>query len=37
VHEAGVEVKMITGDHAITAKAIGKEIGIGDGGKITHR
>jgi P-type Ca2+ transporter type 2C len=32
--EAGVEVKMITGDHAITAKAIGKEIGIGDGNKV---
>jgi magnesium-transporting ATPase (P-type) len=32
--EAGVEVKMITGDHAITAKAIGKEIGIGDGDKV---
>ncbi len=31
--EAGVQVKMITGDHAITAKAIGKEIGIGDGEK----
>ncbi|TVR43883.1 MAG: cation-transporting P-type ATPase [Bacteroidia bacterium] len=31
--EAGVEVKMITGDHVITAKAIGKEIGIGDGEK----
>ncbi len=29
--EAGVQVKMITGDHVITAKAIGKEIGIGDG------
>jgi potassium/sodium efflux P-type ATPase len=32
--EAGVEVKMITGDHAITAKSIGKEIGIGDGEKV---
>jgi P-type Ca2+ transporter type 2C len=32
--EAGVTVKMITGDHAITAKAIGKQIGIGDGIKV---
>jgi P-type Ca2+ transporter type 2C len=31
--EAGVQVKMITGDHAITAKAIGKQIGICDGEK----
>ena len=30
---AGVQVKMITGDHIITAKAIGKELGIGDGEK----
>jgi magnesium-transporting ATPase (P-type) len=29
--QAGIRVKMITGDHAGTAKAIGKEMGIGDG------
>ncbi|WP_029905012.1 cation-transporting P-type ATPase [Prevotella sp. 10(H)] len=31
--EAGITVKMITGDHADTAKAIGKEMGIDDGEK----
>lgn len=31
--EAGIIVKMITGDHADTAKTIGKEMGIGDGTK----
>ncbi|MCL2673502.1 MAG: HAD-IC family P-type ATPase, partial [Alphaproteobacteria bacterium] len=30
-HAAGIRVKMITGDHADTAKSIGKELGIGDG------
>lgn len=30
-HQAGIRVKMITGDHAETAKAIGLEMGIGDG------
>ncbi len=28
--EAGIDVKMITGDHAGTAKAIGSQLGIGD-------
>lgn len=29
--EAGITVKMITGDHIETAKSIGREMGIGDG------
>ncbi len=28
---AGIEVRMITGDHAVTAGAIGRELGLGDG------
>lgn len=31
--EAGITVKMITGDHVVTAMAIGLEMGIGDGNK----
>jgi len=31
VQSAGIRVKMITGDHAETAKAIGAEMGIGNG------
>ncbi|MCC8144178.1 MAG: HAD-IC family P-type ATPase [Tannerellaceae bacterium] len=31
--QAGIRVKMITGNHVETAKAIGKEMGIGDGKK----
>ena len=30
-HQAGIEVRMITGDHAITASAIGAELGLGPG------
>ncbi|MDX2176548.1 MAG: HAD-IC family P-type ATPase [Candidatus Sumerlaeia bacterium] len=30
-HEAGITVKMITGDHKLTAQAIGRELGISTG------
>ncbi|MBN1790843.1 MAG: cation-transporting P-type ATPase [Bacteroidales bacterium] len=29
-HQAGINVKMITGDHALTAAAIGRQIGLAD-------
>ncbi|MDH3872241.1 MAG: HAD-IC family P-type ATPase, partial [Gammaproteobacteria bacterium] len=31
---AGIQVKMITGDHAVTAVAIGAQMGIGDGERV---
>jgi Ca2+-transporting ATPase len=30
--EAGIDVRMITGDHLVTAQAIGSELGLGGGG-----
>jgi len=31
---AGIRVKMITGDHAVTASEIGRQLGIGDGERV---
>ncbi|MBI4985051.1 MAG: HAD-IC family P-type ATPase, partial [Rhodocyclales bacterium] len=36
-HAAGIRVKMITGDHAATALAIARQLGIADGGALTGR
>ncbi len=33
-HAAGIDVKMITGDHASTAAAIGRELGLGGSGGV---
>ncbi|MFP4154830.1 MAG: cation-transporting P-type ATPase [Halothiobacillaceae bacterium] len=33
-HEAGVRVIMITGDHAVTARAIARQLGVGGNGKV---
>ncbi|HXH08308.1 MAG TPA: cation-transporting P-type ATPase [Alphaproteobacteria bacterium] len=32
---AGIRIKMITGDHALTARAIGKQLGLIDNGGVT--
>ncbi len=32
--DAGIRVKMITGDHAVTACAVGVQLGIGDGERV---
>lgn len=33
-HLAGIDVKMITGDHAVTAEAIGKQLGLRNSDKV---
>ena len=33
-HQAGIDVKMITGDHAVTASAIGKQLGLRNSNRV---
>jgi len=34
-HRAGIQVKMITGDHKLTAEAIARQLGLGEGRTVT--
>jgi len=35
-HAAGIQVAMVTGDHALTARAIGAEVGLMEGGRVVE-
>ena len=37
MQQAGIRVKMITGDHPLTAKAIAKQLGIAKSSNSNHR
>ncbi len=33
-HRAGIQIAMVTGDHALTARAVGSEVGLLEGGRV---
>ncbi len=35
-HTAGIRVVMVTGDHAVTARSIGRAVGLGDAGHVVE-